>query len=315
MVETRAGGKHELDLGNITEDIIAAVDDKYDLGSEDKRWAAIWVAIALVTSIVIGGSIALTNIDGTLYINASTEINGSLNISEDLFVDGMLTAGSLNVTNLSVENMNFTNLTITGDIFNISANQTYVGGNFSPGEYCTFDLGSIGLRWRNVYVCGNVTAGYFYGDGSHLTNLPAGSEVDPLWTGNVSLFNSSWLSTTNLSYLEISNWNATNSSYALESMLNNGSYFNYPWNSTNESYMLISNWNATNSSYLEISNWNATNSSYALVTEPLWTGNWTNVAFLNQLNNFTANQNLTAVNISTINCIIFDSGGKICSGV
>jgi len=39
----------------------------------------------------------------------------------------------------------------------------------------------------NVNVSGNITASYFIGDGSLLTNLPAGgSETDPRWTANSS---------------------------------------------------------------------------------------------------------------------------------
>ena len=36
----------------------------------------------------------------------------------------------------------------------------------------------------NINTTENVTANYFKGDGSLLTNLPAGSETDPLWTAN-----------------------------------------------------------------------------------------------------------------------------------
>ena len=47
---------------------------------------------------------------------------------------------------------------------------------------------------------------------------------------------------------------------------------------------------------------------------------WTNVAWQNQsnsflANNFTANQNMTNNNITGMDCVIFTSGGKICSGV
>jgi len=270
-VETGAGGIAKTDLGNIKEDIIAAVDDAYDLGSEDKKWAAIWVALAFVTSLVIGGAISLTNVDGVLFINASTEINGSLNISEDLFVNGTIVAGTLDIQNLSVENMNFTNLTITGDLFNISATETYVNALF-PNEYCTSDLGSDALRWNDGYFCGNLTAGYFVGDGSFLTNLPAGNETDPYWLANYSIF------LTHITWAE-----ATNGTLAELSTILGFSYYN----STNPQTEL----------------------------DPYWTGNETNVAFKNEVNLFTANQNLTAVNISTMDCIIFDSGGTICSGV
>ncbi len=91
MVETSAGGFHQPDFGALAADLIPAEDNTYDLGSEDYNWAAIWVALAFVTSIVIGGGIALSNIDGVLYVNASTEINGSLFIDENLTIDGNLT--------------------------------------------------------------------------------------------------------------------------------------------------------------------------------------------------------------------------------
>jgi len=381
MVETRAGGKHELDLGNIQEDIIAAVDDKYDLGSEDKRWAYIWVAIAMVTSLTIGGVIGLSNVDSWLYINASTYVNGSMNISEDLNVSGTLTAGSFDITNLTIENMNFTNLTLTGDIFNISATETYVNDLF-PNEYCTSDLGSIGLRWDNGYFCHNVSAEYFVGDGSHLTNLPAGSESDPIWSSNYSIFltHINWSQVMNGTLAELSTilgfsyynstdfeiadyyllsnpfgfYNSTNPQTELDPLWsgNQSSYFNTTeilgfsyYNSTDfeiADYYLLSNpfgfynsttwnnpfsyWNSTfatfNKTYADtlyygINNpysfYNSTNPQTE--TDPLWSGNETNVAFKNEANVFTAGQNLTGQNITAIDCIIFDSGGKICSGV
>jgi len=43
--------------------------------------------------------------------------------------------------------------------------------------------------------------------------------------------------------------------------------------------------------------------------------NWANVVFENIVNLSTTNQNNTIKNISLMSCIIFDSGGKICSGV
>lgn len=49
-------------------------------------------------------------------------------------------------------------------------------------------------------------------------------------------------------------------------------------------------------------------------TDPLWEGNSTLVPYLASANVFTAGQNLTGQNITAIDCIIFDSGGKICSG-
>ena len=263
-------------------------------GTSDNKIAAIWIALAMVTSLTIGGVIGLSNVDSWLYINSSTWVNGSMNISEDLFVNGTVTAGALDIQNLSVENMNFTNLTITGDIFNISADETYVNALF-PNEYCTSDLGSDALRWRNIFVCGNVTAGEFYGDGSHLTNLPAGTEVDPLWTGNQSsyftsaqILGFSYYNSTDFDiadYLLISNWNSTNESYYL---ITNPFGF---YNSTNPQVELDPKWSANYSTFLthidwskitngtiwswamngtlfKTSQWNATNTSYYLDSNP-----------------------------------------------
>jgi len=293
MVETDATGRPFPGFENIKEDIIADIDDTYDLGSDDKRWAYIFAVIAVLTSIVIGGVVGISTLDSWLFINASTMINGSLNISEDLFVDGTLTAGSINVTNLTVENMNFTNLTITGDIFNISATVTYVNDLF-PNEYCTFDLGSIGLRWDNGYFCHNVSAEYFLGDGSYLTNLP---------TGDNASWNESYANTL---YADISvtgdnaSWNESHA---------NTLYRDIAWdNFTGIPHAAPSDGDVTHFSLAdEIYDW--------AVGLFLQTTDRTNIAMTNQTNIFTANQNLSSHNFTDIDCFIFDSGGKICSGV
>ena len=47
--------------------------------------------------------------------------------------------------------------------------------------------GSIGFYKGNLTDVGNITlttGSYYYGDGSKLTNLPAGTESDPYWSGN-----------------------------------------------------------------------------------------------------------------------------------
>lgn len=182
-VQTGAGGQAKVDLTAIVEDLIPAADEEQELGSEDKKWAALWVAIALVTSIVVGGVVNISTMDSWLFINASTWINESLNVS------GNITAA-------------------------------------------------------------NITADYFFGDGSGLTGITV-TETDPLWTSNFTAYNSSWSSTYNATY-------------------------------------------------------------DAKVSFPGWDSN---LAWQNQTNIFTANQNLTGINITAINCVIFDSGGKICSGV
>ena len=55
---------------------------------------------------------------------------------------------------------------------------------------------------NNTYVTENVTAGYFVGDGSFLTNVNvSGGEEDPYWSANYTLYNSTWSNKTNFSYV------------------------------------------------------------------------------------------------------------------
>lgn len=252
MVKTDAGGSSKIDLGNIQEDVIAAVDDTYDLGSASKKWAALWVAIAMVTSLTIGGVIGLSNIDSVLFINASTHVNGSLEVD-----------------------------------VNISAI--------------------------------NITADYFFGNGSQLTDLTL-TETDPLWTANQSNYS------TTSTILGWNYWNSTwaafNETYADTKYLqsetdplwtaNQSSYFNKS-DILGFSYYNLTDFDIADY-YLKSNPFSFYNSTTLVETDPLWTGNETNVAFKNAANVFTANQNLTGQNVSAIDCMVFDSGGKICSG-
>jgi len=106
----------------------------------------------------------------------------------------------------------------------------------------------------NVEFVNVTSTGYFLGDGSQLTNLPAGSEVDPYWTDNFTLYNSSWspdgyeANTWDTSWL--ANWTAYNSSwspdgYEADTDTFVGNYSDFltisAWNDTG----LIQDWNAT----------------------------------------------------------------------
>jgi len=95
-------------------------------------------------------------------------------------------------------------------------------------------------------------------------------------------------------------------------------YLNWSWLQNIPSYVLnvdlvglVGNWSADKGDYSTTAE---ADLLYATIDEPLWTGNETNVAFKNEANVFTANQNLTSQNITAISCMVFDSGGKICSG-
>jgi len=59
-------------------------------------------AIAILGSLVIGGLVNISSIDGILYINASTEINGSLNVTENITADWFI--GNISFTNCADPN-------------------------------------------------------------------------------------------------------------------------------------------------------------------------------------------------------------------
>ncbi len=71
-----------VDLSQVAEDIIPNLNDTYDLGSFSKKWAFLFATVAILGSIVIGGAIGLSNVDGILFVNASTTINGTLTAFE-----------------------------------------------------------------------------------------------------------------------------------------------------------------------------------------------------------------------------------------
>ena len=92
----------------------------------------------------------------------------------------------------------------------------------------------------NLVTTGNVTASYLFGNYA---------ESDPLWTGNFSLYNSSWSSTYNSTY------NGYNSSGLIKD-----------WNAST----YIQNWNS--SGYIK--NWSG--SYLTSESDPLWSANFTN---------------------------------------
>ena len=335
-VETGAGGKHELDLGNITEDIIAEVGDTYDLGSEDKNWAYLWVAIAMVTSITIGGIIGLSNVDSVLFINASTQVNGSL------YVDTNISA-----INITASGYYFGNGSQLTDI-SVTESDPYWTGNQSSYYLKSNPFGfynSTDFSIANYYLKSNPYGFYNSTDFSianyYLKSNPFGfyNSTNPSpetkWNANYSTF------LTHINWSQAVNGTLfTTALYNTNYTANDAAYRNR----TNTSYYLATNpyafWNSTFAQF----NKTYADTLYSTIAEPKWTGNWTNVAFINKANAFNAfNQSFdtnvlfidavsnrvgigltapkTALEVtgnitltSANNCIIFDSGGKICSG-
>ena len=220
MVETGASGVRKTDFSAVAEDIIPDVDDTRDLGSSAKKWAAIWVVLAMVTSLTIGGAIKLTAIDGVLFVNASTQINGSLNVTENFTVDSptfhvdsgsnmvgigtVLPGAELHISasspNLFIDalagttsNLRFRDGTVQS--WRISRfdgpDDLRIVADVNDTNVMTFRTsGKVGIgtidptHELNVEGSGNftqnVTASFFEGDGSKLTGISGG-----IWT-NVS---------------------------------------------------------------------------------------------------------------------------------
>jgi len=152
----------------------------------------------------------------------------------------------------------------------------------------------IGGDDGNLTCLGNITGNYFFGNGSQLTDISY-VESEPYWSANYSTFlthidwskiinGTIWSWVMNGSVAKSSELN--NGTYVIRSVLNNGSYLNYPWNATNTSidWTSLTNYPVAcpEGSYVTQINDSITctvdtqtNSSYALITEPLWSANYT----------------------------------------
>ena len=177
MVETSATGRPGVDFSAVAEDIIPSVDDTYDLGSLDKRWALLYVVLALLGSVTIGGVVNLAISGGVLVINDSTQIQGDLTVDENLIVTG--------------------NLTVLGNTTTLNVTEVNINGSAFPQFDNLFDLGKSAFRWRDIFLGGNalingsvvadgnVTGSFFKGDGSQLTGIQHGG-LDLFMLNNAS---------------------------------------------------------------------------------------------------------------------------------
>lgn len=103
----------------------------------------------------------------------------ALTVSNNVSIGGVLTVGTISA--LTVNNTSTLKDTVyctkaTGTGLAVTANAT-VGGTatISNTTYCTKSTGTGLAVTANATIGGTCTAGYFYGDGSNLTNLPAAS--------------------------------------------------------------------------------------------------------------------------------------------
>ena len=144
----------------------------------------------------------------------------------------------------------------------------------------------------NVNVTGNVTASYFIGDGSLLTGVSGGNYswnqtlANTLYAGIIWNYNQS---TPVFSYItsQEAAWLSTyNATYAI-----------WSYNQTTPANSYTDTKVGTANLHLH----NALN-----ITSPIWVNKTGD--------SMTGNLNMTSKNVTSVDCIVFNSGGKICSG-
>ena len=186
------------------------------------------------TSYMTGENFTLQNNSIKNYILYVNSTNGAGSGSyDDSWINGTID------NKIGIANTTLYEILMNGSYLNAEATDTFVG------NYSTF-LTHI----TYADVMNGTLKDYF--DGLY---IGIGDETETKWNANYSAFlthitsatlnNGSYL---NQDWLLKSQWNATNTSYALLTQLNNGSYLNYAWNSTNTSYMTGDNFTLQNTS-------------------------------------------------------------------
>jgi hypothetical protein len=132
-------------------------------------------------------------------INSSEGLDvyaGDIRVTENLGQGGNITANNINTFNLSIagniiSDANLSgNLTVAADVVaaNISASGNVVASYANINTSAGLDVYAGDIRvTADLGTGGNVTANYFIGDGSQLTNLPGGGAGLPLANGTSNI--------------------------------------------------------------------------------------------------------------------------------
>ena len=178
-----------------------------------------------------------------LYDSGSLNVNADGNGIYDIILTGVnlpfgeqyflgITVGSDSemTPRINLTSSPYTFRTNVSDYLNFSRN--YQMGNLSVEKRIIFNAGSEIQQNRtnalrilgNLSVQKNISAGYFFGDGSGLTNIPSYNATYNSWAGNISTnwttkvfnkYNDAWSSTYNSTYASYnSTYNATYNSWA-----------------------------------------------------------------------------------------------------
>ena len=179
--------------GNITGstitsgNILPAANVTYDLGTSTQRWKDLWLSNS---TIYLGDArisanataVVVTNPAGGNTVLQGTPGNNTV-LSNIVSASGNITGGNVTTTGL---------LSVTGNI---------TGGNLDIGR---INAGNITVSGP-LSTTGNVTGSYFIGDGSLLTNLPAGNYSNanvalylPTYTGSLPSLTGAVITTANV---------------------------------------------------------------------------------------------------------------------
>jgi len=109
-------------------------------------------------SLFAEGGTPVVNVTGSLKVTGDATVESDLYVSGNIYQTGsfytqgdIILSGSINIGN-----------SLTGDTINFGGE---VNSNILPTTGATYNLGSSGQTWNNVY------AEYYHGDGSYLTNI------------------------------------------------------------------------------------------------------------------------------------------------
>lgn len=150
---TSGSGSGVPNLSNFSGDIKPDSDLARFIGSEAKRWAAIFAGIVIVAGILVGGVYLSTTDAGEFLFNTSGYINGSLVIYNNLTAGNASIAGELEVGGISVD----------GDCIAFQDNNTRI---------CTYsDYINMSADGETLLLIDNV-------DGSARVRMKDGSLVD-----------------------------------------------------------------------------------------------------------------------------------------
>ena len=161
-------------VGSITNNLIPSVTGNFNIGSSGLRWKNVYLAQAIVDDISVSGNLITTTVSNS---NLELRANGTGAVRVDT-LDFKSNIISSNATNTDIninpngigkiqllKDTDITgNLSVTGNITlggNIQIGDTSsdtinlvgsITNNLIPNVTGNYDIGSNGLRWRNVYA-------------------------------------------------------------------------------------------------------------------------------------------------------------------